>query len=77
MSPLQDLEAQALRLSASDREAVADALLQSLDQAPPARIDPAWIEEAERRYQNWRSDRTKGITGDTFFDEVRQELGWR
>ena len=77
MSPLQNLAAQALRLSAPDREALADALLQRLEQAVLAEIDPAWIEEAERRYQDWRSDRVQGIAEHGFFDGVRQELGWR
>ena len=76
MSPLQDLEAQALRLSAADREALADALLQSLNQAALEPIDPAWIDEAERRYQDWRSDRNQGLTGQGFFKGIRQELGW-
>ena len=77
MSPLQNLAAQALRLSAPYRKALADALLQSLDQAALDEIDPAWIEEAERRYQDWRSERVQGIAERGFFDGVRQELGWR
>ena len=77
MSPLQNLEAQALSLSAPDREALADTLLQSLDQTAPEPIDPAWIEEAEGRYQDWRSDQTKGIADRDFFDAIRQDLGWR
>jgi putative addiction module component (TIGR02574 family) len=45
---LKDLSAKARRLPPSERAALIEALLASLD-APDARIDALWAEEAERR----------------------------
>jgi putative addiction module component (TIGR02574 family) len=52
---LEDIQEQALRLPPEDREALAAALVNSLDDAPLNEIDKAWIAEAERRYEDWRS----------------------
>jgi hypothetical protein len=40
-------------------------------------VDQAWIEEAERRFQNCQAGRSKAIPGDQVFDQIRQELGWQ
>jgi putative addiction module component (TIGR02574 family) len=72
---LEEIQAEALRLSAEDRETLAGALLQSLDDAPLGEIDEAWISEAERRYEEWRTGKTSAIAGETFFSDLRRELG--
>ncbi len=78
MSPrLQQIEAEALRLPPEDRESLAGALVQSLEDASVNEIDAAWIEEAEQRYQKWRSGETNGIQSEKFFPEIRRDLGWR
>ena len=43
----ETLEAQLLRLPAEERAHLARILIESLDEQPE--LDPAWIEEAERR----------------------------
>ncbi|MDB6122183.1 MAG: uncharacterized protein JWQ71_1176 [Pedosphaera sp.] len=77
MSPLvKEIERQALELSPEEREALADHLLRSLDDAPLNHVDEAWVAEAERRYQDFKSGKTQAIPGDKIFSQIRQELGW-
>lgn len=78
MSPrLQQIEEQALRLPPEDRESLAGVLVQSLEDAPASEVDAAWIEEAEQRYQKWRSGETGGISSEKFFSEIRRDLRCR
>lgn len=77
MAPLlQQIKKQALRLPPQDRELLASTLLQSLEDVPPDQIEEAWIDEAERRYQDWRSGKSQGVPDAQFFAEMRRELGW-
>ncbi len=71
-----DVEKQALMLPPEAREILATRLLHSLGNAPLNDIDEAWIQEAERRYQNFRLGRTRGISGNHVFNEIREEMGW-
>jgi putative addiction module component (TIGR02574 family) len=78
MSPrLQQIEAEALRLPPEERESLAEVLVQSLEDASVNEIDAAWIEEAEQRFQKWRTGKTDGIPSEKFFPEIRRDLGWR
>ncbi len=74
---LQQIEEQALSLPPTDRELLAQRLLHSLANAPLSDIDEAWIEEAEKRYNDYKTGITKGIPGEKLFAEIRQELGWQ
>lgn len=74
---LKKIEEQALQLPQKDRESLADRLLSSLDDKPLNDIDEAWIQEAEKRYQEYKDGKIKGIPGDRIFNEIRQELGWQ
>jgi len=76
MSKVQELEQQALLLPPEDREILAAHLLHSLDDAPLTEVDQAWVEEAERRYQDFKSGKTQGISGDDVFAQIRRELEW-
>jgi putative addiction module component (TIGR02574 family) len=76
MSKVEELEQQALNLEPEDRERLAGHLLQSLESAPLNAVDHAWIEEAERRYQDFKSGKTQGVPGEQVFAQIRQELGW-
>jgi putative addiction module component (TIGR02574 family) len=78
MSPvLKELERKALELSPQEREELADNILRSLDDAPLTAVDEAWVAEAERRYNDFKSGKTQGISGDKVFDQIRRELGWQ
>ncbi len=70
------IEKQAMQLSKKDRELLAEKLFRSLDDSLTD-IDELWIAEAEKRYGDYLSGKTKGVPGDNLFREIRQELGWR
>lgn len=56
MSPeLKECEAQALKLPLQDRALLAEHLIASLDAADDAENERLWVEEAERRYQQYKS----------------------
>ena len=74
---LKEVEQQALELSPHDREVLADRLIHSLDDEPLSDVDEAWIQEAERRYQDYKNGKVKGIPGDQVFGKIRRELGWQ
>ncbi len=73
---LKEIEKQALRLPPKEREVLADRLLHSLNDAPLTGVDEAWLEEAEKRYQDYRKGKSKGIPAEQLFAEIRRELGW-
>ena len=74
---LKEIEQQALQLVPEEREILADRLLSSLDDEPVNEIDEAWIQEAERRYQEYKEGKIKGIPGDKVFSDIKRELGWQ
>ncbi len=77
MSPqLLKIEEQAMLLPAEDREALVERLLRSLRREGLPEVDPAWIDEAERRYREYRDGYVEGIPAEQAFEEIRQELGW-
>ena len=48
---VKECEMSALRLPASERAALAERLIESLDSLDDAETERLWVEEAERRYQ--------------------------
>ncbi len=75
---IREVEEQALLLPLEEREVLVERLLRSLHDEPPLpEIDEAWVEEAERRYQEFKEGRVRGIPGDRVFSDIRRELGWQ
>lgn len=71
--PLQDVEAEALRLPLEERGRLAGRLLQSLEPEPqdtPESIAKAWDEEIARRIEEMDAGRTESIP----YEQVRAEL---
>lgn len=70
---LEELEAQALKLSPRERSELIHRLLISLDGEPegtPDEIAKAWDEEIARRMADMEAGRTKWIPADEVFKEV-------
>ena len=67
----EELAAQALRLSHSERAHLAQQLLDSLDEE--SEVERAWAEEAERRYEELRSENVEAVPADQAFAEARSE----
>ena len=59
---LKRIENEALALSSQERAFLADRLLSSLGEEVLTDIDAAWIEEVERRYQEYNEGRRVGIS---------------
>ena len=56
MSPqLMEFEAQALKLPPPDRAALAEHLIASLDELSNEQNEQLWLDEAERRYREYKS----------------------
>ena len=69
---VQELEAEVLKLPSRERARLAEVLIASLDEEDE--IAQAWSDEAERRYEELRSGRTKGIPAEEVFARVRSRL---
>jgi len=71
---LEQLKAQALKLSPSDRDELVRALIASVDGEPedtPEAIARAWEEEIERRIADLDSGKTKGIPAEQVLADIR------
>ena len=59
---LKKIQNDALSLSNQERAFLADRLLSSLGEDVLTDVDIAWIEEAERRYQEYKDGKRQGIS---------------
>ena len=66
---VEDLEAQALKLSKEDRAELIERLISTVVPAPA--LHPAWEAEIARRVEDLDAGRTKLIPGEQVFAEVR------
>jgi putative addiction module component (TIGR02574 family) len=71
---LKKIERDALSLSQQEQAFLADRLLSSLDGDALNDIDVAWIAEAERRYQEYKDGKRKGIPANEVFNEADRIL---
>jgi putative addiction module component (TIGR02574 family) len=75
---LEKVTTEALRLSLNDRAALADVLLQSLDEEPSGdaeAVEHAWAQEVERRVDDVLSGRLKGIPAEEVFADLPVKQG--
>ncbi len=72
----EELENEVLKLPVARREELVRALILSLDadQETDPEIQQAWIEEAERRYQDYLDGKTTPVPGEEVFRRVRASL---
>ncbi len=67
---LKKIENDALSLSGQERAFLADRLLSSLGDDVLTEVDVAWIEEAERRYQEYKAGNRQGVSAKDVFAEA-------
>jgi putative addiction module component (TIGR02574 family) len=72
---IEELRAQALRLSPSDRARLASELVQSLDELSEAEVEKLWIEEALRRDADLEAGGARSIPAAEVFASARAGLG--
>lgn len=72
---LEQIQKDALQLPAEDRVQLMQALHDSVRTDEEREVEQAWIEEAERRYQDWQAGRARGIPGEEVMARLRQKYG--
>ncbi len=69
------IEKQAQELSAKERASLAMALIESLDQGQDEDAEALWLDEAERRLEDYRIGRTNAIPANEVFERIEKDLG--
>jgi hypothetical protein len=68
------LEKQARKLSATERERLAERLLVHMKHEPLTAVDEAWVVEAEKRFAAWKRKTTKTVSARAALRISRKEL---
>lgn len=71
-TPIHELEAEVLSLSAADRARTLERLIESFDN--DTKIDSAWLDEALRREQEVASGKVAMVSGREAVARVRAQL---
>jgi putative addiction module component (TIGR02574 family) len=71
---LKAIQSHVLKLSVSERAELAATLLSSLESAEPAELENAWIEEADRRFREYKRGRIRAIPAAQAMREARASL---
>ena len=67
---LKEFERQALQLPLKERAALAEHLIASLDATEDAECEHLWVEEAERRYQEYKSGTISSRSAEDVFRDA-------
>jgi len=71
------IEEMALKLSADEREQMANRLFESVNKKELNEIDEAWMVVAEDRWEAYGSDPSEGVSKKDFFKDIKDSLGWK
>jgi putative addiction module component (TIGR02574 family) len=71
---IEDISKQTMQLDLEDRALLAGKLLLSLDEPTPSELERLWLDEAERRLDNFRAGRVQGVASDEVFRRAVSEL---
>jgi len=71
---LQKLESEALNLDIHSRANLVGKLLLSLDEPNVSEVERLWLDEAERRLDDYRAGKVAGIPGNEVFKRAIAEL---
>ena len=75
-SKVKQIEKEVLRLPSRERIQLAELLISSLDEEEEEpEAERLWIEEAERRYQEYKKGKVKSKPSEKVFKEVHSKLG--
>lgn len=74
LSDVQELEEKALKLSSGERAMLAEHLIRGLDDEEDADSERLWIEEAERRYKEYKEGRVKAKPAELVFKDAYSKL---
>jgi len=73
-SKLDEVFTTALKLGVEERAELAGRLLVSLDERSESEIERLWLEEAERRLEELRSGKVRGIPADEVFRRAMDDI---
>ena len=71
---LKEATATAMALTREERAQLAGKLLLSLDEATEEEVEQLWIAESERRLEEFRSGKVKGIPADEVFRRAKADM---
>ncbi|MBT9148811.1 MAG: addiction module protein [Dehalococcoidia bacterium] len=71
---LKEFERQALQLPVKERAALAEHLIASLDTPEDAECERLWVEEAESRYQEYKSGRISSRPAEDVFGDAPSKI---
>ena len=71
---LKELTEEALRLPPDERVVLAESLLLTIDEEHDRIVDEAIMAELERRLQDFREGKVKGIPAEEAFRRIREQL---
>jgi putative addiction module component (TIGR02574 family) len=71
---LKECEAKAMRLPPSERAALAERLIASLDALDDAQNERLWVEEAERRYKQYKKGRISARSAKNAIRDARSAI---
>ncbi len=75
MNPhIEALAKETMALDIEDRALLAGKLWLSLDEPTPSELERLWLDEAERRLEDFRAGRVQGIPGGEVFRRAIAEL---
>ena len=75
MNPnIEKLAKETMALDIEDRALLAGKLLLSLDEPSPSEVERLWLDEAERRLEDFRDGRVQGIPADEVFRRAISDL---
>lgn len=69
-----EIQKKANRLSAVERERLAERLLAPLESDKLTAVDEAWVEVAERRFSAWMRGRSKAGSASLALADIRKNL---
>ncbi|MBM4049754.1 MAG: addiction module protein [Planctomycetes bacterium] len=70
----EKVEAQALKLPLRERAALAEHLIASLDDLDDTEIERLWVEEAERRYREYKKGRISARPAEDVFRDAYRRI---
>jgi len=71
---MQKIESEALNLDIHSRASLVGKLLLSLDEPTVSEVEKLWLDEAERRLDDYRAGKILGIPGNEVFKRAIAEL---
>ncbi len=71
---LDEIITEALRLNIEERAQLAGRLLLSLDEPSESETERLWLEEAERRLNDFHEGRVRGMPAEEVFQKVMDDI---